>query len=326
MSHKQIGLFFLLALSAIFSGLTLGLLDVFGFIDGRYAMSIALLLGAMILLYISLVSLFLLDLFETNRTYTFILCASILFGITFFLMNLNLLLALLAMMSYFLLLLYVGQSTAERFNLYIKFSPRYIFFPVLKQSVFCLLIILTFLAYGQSKKLVSQNALVSPTLVRTFIKPAVGMVNQQINSQLRSEFGDVLDQMPEAERQKTVSEILKKTVQNMSDKKTRTIYGIPETQVPVYEAEINKDGSVDLNPMIDAMLPSIAAVINAKINQYAFIAPFAVGVLTFLIFQPLIFPLQWIEGIITIALFKILIAIGFVKIQTEQRNVERLSI
>src|SRR3989344_5084158 len=192
MSHKQVVLFSLLALASIFSGLTFGLLDIFGFVDGRHTISFSLLGISAMLLYISLITVFILNISHNNRIYSFIALASLLFGVTFFLMNLNPLLSFLATVSYFYLLLYAFQSTTERFALYIKFSPKEIFFPVLKKSLLCVLVILSFLAYGQSKRLVSQNSLITPLLVKTFFKPAVTMINQQINAQLKTYVGETL--------------------------------------------------------------------------------------------------------------------------------------
>jgi uncharacterized protein YqfA (UPF0365 family) len=74
------------------------------------------------------------------------------------------------------------------------------------------------------------------------------------------------------------------------------------------------------------MLPTIALLMNSKLNEYAIIAPFIIALFTFLIFQPLLLPIQLVESTVTIAIFKLLIASGFIRIRKEQVEVERLTI
>jgi hypothetical protein len=326
MSNKQILLFSIFAVASIFSGLTFGLLDVFGFIDGRHTVSFTLLTSGAILLYISLICVFLLDIAHTRKIYAYTIVSSIFFGCTFFIMNMNPFLSCIATLSYYALLHYASYSTTQRFNLYIRFSPKEIFFPVLKNSFFYILIMLSLLAYGQSQKLISEHSLITPDMLRVFVKPSVVLLTQQINSQLHSELGPALATMTEKERIDTIRLVLLKTVDSMADKETGMIYGIPKDQVPIDKAEINSQGKVDLQPVFQGMLPALSSVFNARIAQYALITPFVIALFTFLIFQPLTIPLQLVESVVTTGLFKALIATKFIKLHTETTEVDRLSL
>lgn len=326
MTHKQVLLFFILSLASILSGATFGLLDVFGFIDGRHTISFTLLIGSAVLLYVSLICVFLLDIAHSRKITSYLLVSSLFFGITFFLMNLNVLLTGIAIVGYCVLLLHSSKSIARRFNDFVRFIPQEIFFPVLRNGFLFILILLSLLAYGQSQKLITQNTLITPNIVRIIIKPSVTMLNQQVNSQLQSEVGDTLAQLPESERVQAVQLMLRKTVENMADKKTGTIYGIPEEEVPINKALVSGDGKVDLIPVFEGMLPIITATLNARLAQYALVAPLFIALFTFLIFQPLIIPIQLAESLLTLLIFKILLTTKFLKVYKESVDVDRLSL
>jgi hypothetical protein len=326
MTRKQYLLFFILAFSSILSGATFGLLDVFGFIDGRHTISFSLLLASAVLLYFSLISIFLLEIAHSKKITTYVLVVSLLFGVTFFLMNLNILLTPIAVLGYFFLLLYAAESSSKRFNDFVRFIPQEIFFPVLKNSFLYILVMLSLLVYGQSRKLIAAKSLITPEIVHIIIKPSVAMLNQQVNNQLQSEVGETLAKLPEGERNQAIRLVLKKTVENMADKRSGDIYGIPSNEVPINKAEVSSEGKVNLQPVFEGMLPTIALLMNSKLNEYALIAPFIIALFTFLIFQPLLLPIQLVESTVTIAIFKLLIASGFIRIRKEQVEVERLTI
>jgi len=323
MARKHIILFTILAICSIASGAVFGLLDLFGFVDGRHTLSLALLVIAAILLYITLLTLFLMELSNNKRERTFFLIVTALFAITFFLMSLHPVLTLLASLAYYLFLLYTHSATISRSHLYIRFSPREIFFPILRRSFTYFLILLALLTYSQSQRLVSENALISPAIVRTVMKPSIFMLNQQINSQLSSVLSSqVFTQAPLNERKTAIQTVLQKTVTSMQDPKTRSIYGFKTEEIPVSKVSIGTDGRVDIAPMIEAMLPSIAYKLNQYVKNYAAFAPLAVALLAYLILQPVIIPLQYFETGLTLIIFKILIKTGLIRIKEEQQIVQ----
>jgi hypothetical protein len=192
-------------------------------------------------------------------------------------MNLNILLTPIAVLGYFLLLLYAAESSSKRFNDFVRFIPQEIFFPVLKNSFLYILVMLSLLVYGQSQKLIAAKSLITPEIVHIIIKPSVAMLNQQVNNQLQSEVGETLAKLPEGERNQAIRLVLKKTVENMADKRSGDIYGIPSNEVPINKAEVSSEGKVNLQPVFEGMLPTIALLMNSKLNEYAIIAPFIIA-------------------------------------------------
>ncbi|KXK12220.1 MAG: hypothetical protein UZ22_OP11002000016 [Microgenomates bacterium OLB23] len=209
--------------------------------------------------------------------------------------------------------------------LYGLFLKKYSSRPCVIVFCFYLLCLLSWCT-GSHKKLISSQALITPQIVNIALRPAVSVVNQQINSQLQSEAGSTLAQLPEQERSQAVRLILKRTVQGMARNETNTVYGIPESEIPIDKVYVASDGKVDLAPVFNAMQPVIAATLNTRIGQYALIAPLFIALFTFLLFQPLLIPLQIIESATTLVIFKVLIATRFIQIRKETIEVERLSL
>jgi hypothetical protein len=323
MSGKKISILVVLGISAIFTGAALGILDIFGFIDGRHALSFSLLLLTAFSLYISLISVFLLDFTDRRQTYTYLSVISALFFVSFFIVNQHILLSLVTAFSYALFLNYSYTQTLKRAKMYIRFVPREIFFPILKRGFTYFLILMAILAYTQSQKLISENSLVSTSLIRMATKPTILMLNQQINSQLGPILEtEAIENLPRKQKEKVIYEALNLTVKNMASPKTKTIYGFKPGEIPVQEAEISPEGYVDVTPIVEAMLPSFAFRLNEWVSRYASLAPIVVAALAYLLLQPIIIPLQLLESLITLIIFKSLLRTGFIHIRTEQQEVE----
>lgn len=323
MVSKKMSLSIVLGISSLLAGGVFGLLDIFGFVDGRHSLSFSLLMISSGLLYISLVSTFLLNFVGINRLRGLFVLSSVLFGIPFFIMNPNILLTLLASLLYFSFLIYVYSASHDRSLMFIRFSPRELFFPILKGSFTFFLILLAVLTFTQSQKLVSSNSLISPTLIRMISKPTIFMLNQQINAQMQSGVSaDILQSLSGVQKRAVIHQALKTTVKQMANPQDKTIYGFKPEEVPVELATVSPSSMVDITPIIEAMLPSIAYKLNIRIQEFAVFAPFAVALLTFLLLQPFIIPLQLIESLVTIALFKILLRTKFLTLRKETREVE----
>lgn len=282
MLDKKIILFTLLALLSIALGGILGLLDIFGFIDNRHGLSIALFTLSLLTVYFVTITVFIFDFIESGRIAMAFILSSLLFGITFFLMNLSIILAVFATILFFTFLFYVYSSSKSKAANQIKFSPDEIFLPIVKNGTFYLLVIVSAIAFTQSKSLVSQNTLVKPELVKILVKPAVKVLNSQVNSQVQQQIKTI----PKAVTSKTgiqevVRLMLHATVDTMAQNSNGSIYGIKPQEIPVDDVNIGSDGSVDLTPMFDSMSSTIAAKVNNTIQKYSLIAPFIVAVITF---------------------------------------------
>lgn len=327
MSPKKTALFVSLAISSILAGASFGLLDIFGFVDGRHTLSLRLLLASAGIVYVILVLTFLLNFASKSRIYIIFALSTIFFATTFFMMSLNPILTGLAASMYFIFLMYVYTASNKRASLYIRFLPHEVFFPILKASLSFVLILLAVLAYTQSQKLVSHNSLITPTIIELSSKPTIAMLNKQINSQLSPAIQtDEFQALPESAQRKAIYKALEETVKQMADPQTGTIYGFPADEIPTQLATISPEGTVDIHPVIDAMLPGIAYMLNVQLKQYAVLAPFIVAFLTFVILQPLFIPLQLIESLCTIILFKLLLRAKVIRLHTQQQEVEVITL
>ena len=153
------------------------------------------------------------------------------------------------------------------------------------------------------------------------------MMNQQINSQLSPILqSDLVNTLPPEQRDAVIYQALEQTTQSMSDPKTHTVYGFKPSEIPVQEAHIDENGHVDITPVIDAMLPSLAFRFNEWVKQYAAFAPLIIAALSYLLLQPIIIPLQLVEALITLVLFKALIATKFITLKKVQQEIEVPSI
>lgn len=323
MTGKKISILIVLGICAIATGATLGILDIFGFIDGRHALSFTLLFLTAFFLYFSLISVFLLDFTDKKQIYTYLSLISALFFVSFLAVNQHIVLSFITALSYGLFLNYSYTQTLKRARLYIRFVPREIFFPILKRGFTYFLILMALLAYTQSQKLISENSLVSTSLIRMASKPTILMLNQQINSQLSPIMqNDAVEKLPRKEKEHVIYEALSLTAKNMANPKTHTIYGFKPSEIPVHEATISPEGYVDVTPVVEAMLPSFAFRLNQWISRYASLTPFVVAALAYLLLQPIIIPLQLFESMLTLILFKILLNTHFIRIRQEQHEVE----
>lgn len=323
MSKKKIALFVLMSVISMFSGAVFGLVDLFGFIDGRHTLSLTLLAAAAILTYLGLVNIFLLNFTQKSRVHTFLFIATIFFGVSFFVTRLDIILTLLTSIAYFIFFTYAYSASVERSRFFVQFKPREIFFPILRSSFTYFLIILTLLTYIQSQRLISENTLITPGLIRFASRPTVVMLNQQINSQLQSSFESPMGEMIQGkQRELVVRRALEKTLESMANPQTNEVYGIDIEDIPIERAIVTESGTVDIAPVIEAMLPQIAALLNEKVQEYGVFVPFIVALVAFLLLQPIIIPLNIFESIMTVIIFKILLATGFIHIRKEQREVE----
>ena len=327
MSHKKLALFSFLSILSIVSGAVFGLLDVFGFVDGRHALSLTLLIFSIVIMYFITITVFLLNFVTRNRILPFFGIASLLFATTFFLMNLNPFLTFTSSILYLVFLFYSYDTSGKRAKMFISFSPKEIFFPIIKTSFLYFMIVLALLAFVQSKKLVSQNSLVNPTFIKIVSRPMIITLNKQINSQLQTELRRQLPgEIAQKDREKVSRQVLEATVQSMAQNDGEQLFGFKAHEIPIEKAIVYQDGQVDLAPVIDNMLPLIAFRLNEQIQKYAVFAPLIVAGIVVLVVQPFIYPLEAFEALCTLLLFKALKRGGFLKIKKESKEVDVIEI
>src|SRR3990167_4418332 len=149
MSNKKIALFTIITLLSVAGGGVFGLLDIFGFVDGRHGLSLTFLISSIILVYFSVITVFTLGFADDARVAGIFILSSTLFGITFFLMNLNPILSIFVTVIYFSFLMYAFGSSRKRAHNQIIFSPGEIFLPILRNNILYFLVLISAIAFTQ---------------------------------------------------------------------------------------------------------------------------------------------------------------------------------
>lgn len=326
MSGKKTFLFVSLSLLSVTAGGVLGLLDVFGFIDGRHELSFIFLGLSIFVIYLILVNIFILNFARRSRIGAIFVAATFFFGITFYLVNLSAILAIFSTLAYLLFLIYALSATSKRSANQIKFVPSEIFLPVLRNSFLYLLIIFAAIAFTQSQQRVSNNNLINPELVRIVARLPIYSLNQQVNNQISSQLNRVPEEVLQEQSREDLTRLIIDSIVSSSAQGTGDIYGFKPEEIPVDSIAVSNDGSIDITPMIDQMLPQIAARLNIFIQDYAVAAPFIVALITALILQPIMFLINMFEAFLTLVIFKVLIASKFIKLQKVAAQIDKLSL
>lgn len=317
-------LYSIISIASLVAGGTFGLLDIFGFIDGRHTLSIQLLLLAALLVYVQVISTFFLNFIDKPVSRYFFAAQGIVFASVFVILNTSFQLALFSGIIYGLFLFYTHVQSHARSQLFIRFQPIEIFFPILKTSFTFFLIFLSLIAYFQSRSKILTNTLVSAEVIHVISKPSVYLVNRQLNGQLQSESSiSILETLSPEVREKAIRTSLQQAVNTMADPKKKTVYGIPLESIDVSKADISDTGIVDIEPVLTDVYPHIAQLLNSHARSYLFFAPFLIALSVFLLMQTVILPLRGIEMVITRALFKTLRSLSIITITTVQKDVEQ---
>lgn len=327
MSDKKIILSFFLILFSIILGGFLGGFNLFGLFDERQGTNLTFLLGAILFAYMSGITVFILDFTKSTRINSIFVLASVFFGFTFFLVSFDIFSSLATSLLFFTFLWYSRHSSLTRARLFVKFLPREIFVPVLKQSFIYLIIIFATLGFFQAQEQLSEKTLVTPGLVRTIFKPTVYILNNQLNSQLQQQLNAQPQQITRAsDREKIVRFVLTETVKTLDKEKTQQIFGLTPNQIPIERTKVNPSGEVDLTPVLDSMAGNIAQHLNLELNKYQFIAPVAVALITILLFQPLAWIFNIFGSILVLFVFRLIVAGKFIQIVKKTQEVETIEL
>ena len=323
---KKIILLAFLSFTAIALGGTLGALDLYGFVNGQHAINAILLGASLLLLYLAMILVFILDFSDKrylNHAYIFV---SFFFGFTAFMVTKNPLLALGYSIIFFAFLLYCYQKSWQRSKLFVKFTPSEIFFPVLRSAFFYIFLLLALLIYLQTQNRIADQNLVNPRIVKTISQPIIGIINSQINSQIQTQFQDQLPiNITSEQKVSIVRGVLNETVKSALSQ-NKTIFGFSPADIPIKNARISSAGEVDFSPVVEEMAPLVTKRLNEQIEKYAIFVPVAIVVIIILLLQPFLLPIQLVEAAVTSLIFKILIRIGFLRIERVSQEVETINI
>lgn len=317
MPRKKLILSVLLGVLSLLLGYTLGQLDFFGFLDNKHVLYLSLLFASFLFWYALSIVIFLLDFSDKKNLIIVYFGSSLLFGSAFLLANINGSMVFLNIIFFFLFLFYVYEATLKRFNLYLKFVPNEIFIPVAKHGFLFLLVILAFMGYSQAKNRQLTQSLITPIALKTVAKPFIIVLNKQLGAQLQAQLGDKFQQaIGTQNREQIVRFVLDETIEGMTEGKTRQLFGFRPDNIPVEKTIVNIDGTIDITPVIDYMLPEITLRLNKQIDRYGALVAAGVAIIVVLFVQPFLAIFQLFFGPLNNALFAILFSTGLLKKKT----------
>lgn len=315
----------LMFLASVSFGYFLGNLDFFGFLDGRHEVSLKFLIGTILSSYFTTLIAIFVDRIENGHPAVIFSVATFFFVSMFALANGSIIASIFSGILFLMYIFIVSNEAEKRFELYVRFVPSELFFPVIKKGFLFILGMFAIISFFQSRYLVENNSLVSPALVKSVSKPLILVLNKQLETQLHNQLGDSLGPTENtAAKRQVVEFVLKSTIKTTFGKQGAKFGFNPET-APVDKVIIHDDGAIDVAPVISAMSDDISASLNLWILPYIYLAPFVIALAVILIFQPLMWPIEMVATGLSRLIFFVLFKLKFVSIRKETREVERLT-
>lgn len=327
MRQKKLAIVITLAFLSILQAGVLGKLDFFGFLDGRHQISTSLFILSLLIGYLTTISVFLIEFSQKHRLRLVFLGCSVLFTITFFIVNGSFEISAVTGLLFVGYLLIAHNLVHKRSKVYVRFSPTDVLTPVVRASFTFILALFATLNFFSAQVKVNENALFAPKIVRPLTKPVVQIVNKQLTLQMRAQLDAKLPASTTVlEREKIIRTVLKETVLSLGEENKGYVFGIPASHIDTNKVLISPSGDIDITPTIDAVIPDISSLLNQQVRRFYFIAPFVVALLTFILLQPLFVPLSLIEIPITKLVFYILFKTKFLQLKKEMKEVDTVGL
>lgn len=317
MQRKKLFLTILLCFTSGTLGYTLGTLDVFGFLNGQHVLNLTVLLVSFILWYILLFTVFLLDFgSKKNLVLTFLMNAC-LFGLLYFVVSTHFVVSFVSILLFFMFLWGINSYVESRLKLFIKFAPYELFQPVMKGGFTALMIFVSLLGAFQTQNAVKKLTLISPSLLVTVTKPIVKLVNSQLSSQLSSQLTQFPIQTPSFLKQQVTQKTVEQLFRVPPFSFTKTIFDIDPSQIPYDKLGVSAAGLINIGPVVDSIIPTMAHNINLKLIPYAAFIPFVILILIILALQPFVFMFEFFMSVLTPLLFNIFLLTRFIRVEKE---------
>lgn len=326
MRNKKLFISSLLIIFSSLFGIILGKIDFFGFLDGRHALHLTLLVLSIITAYIITILVFIIDFSDKKNLIIVYIASSIFFMIFYFTADTNFFGTVTAGFVFLFFLNFINTETQKRAQLFVKFIPQELFFPVLKKAVLFLIILFAIANFFQSQKIISENGIISPYIVKYVSRPIVVFFNNQISLQLRQQLGPKYNYLSQKEKKRIVEFVIKDIITQLSLSPIGKRISINPEHIEEEKVILYNDGSIDITPVVDSVILDITHNLNREIKQHKLVAPLFISLITIIIFQALFIPIQYIESIIALFLFKIMLSSGFLHIKKEEAIVERLTL
>lgn len=326
MKPKQWALvIFLLFLSTIL-GFTLSNLDFFGFLSAKHTLSFVFLFSSLIIWYLLLFTVFLLEFSEAHHVLIVAWAATLLFSVADFFVHLQPLLILLNSLFFFSFLVYGYYTIQKRAYLFLKFSSQQIFVPIMKRGFMFVIILLALASYFQTVERIKENTLLGPAVIRPISRPIVALVNKQLTSQIRTQIEQVPSPLRIVSTEQITRIAISQFVSVLTDSGKKDFLGLPGTMIDSNKIAISPQGDVDIEPLVEDLLPKIAQRADSQLGIFASFIPLVIAVVVVLFLQPILYLFELFLYIPTPIIFKLLLATGFAHLEKETVEREKLVI
>src|SRR3989338_5345247 len=314
MREKKIGLLFLLIILTTLLGLSLSLIDIPGFFDGKSQLNLTMIILSVCISYFIAIVVFLLDFSDrSHMNLVFALCASIFAG-CLILFNSELFLGMTSFFIYYFFLSYIYHQCFKRAELFIRFSPNEIFISSARSGFTILILLMACIAFFQTKDLLTNNHLLTQQFVRLIIKPVTPIINKQLSQQINNQIEPMLkNKSVPIDRDDAIRLVLLESLKNFDQAKTQELLGVAPSQIPIQKALVSNSGEIDLGPVIEELLTNIAGNLNSRLGVMVRLAPLAISVIVFVLLQSILWPFGLIARAITPLIFWGLFKSGFIK-------------
>lgn len=316
---------FLILLSCVL-GFTLGSLDFAGFFEKQSFINIGLLIASMLLAYFVTILMFILDFSDRKNMAQVCFVAALFFCGFFFITNFKILQTLATAIFYLIFLFYVYHAGAQRAMLFRKFRPNDIFLPVVRNGFLLLVVLLALMGSLQTKHLLGNQNILTTQIVRIATKPLVGIVNKQITAQINQQLGAQYQLLPLKQKKEFIALGAREFVNATPPERIRQFFGVIPREVPTGKVQVLDDGSIDVGPMIDELLPSMTSQYNRQFGSYVVLLPLVVAFLVFLLLQSFVWLFFVITIVITPIIFSVLLRSGVIKKSTEKVEIEKITL
>lgn len=316
----------ILVILSIALGFTLGGINLYALISGAVRVNIILFFVSIFLVYLDSLCLFLFGLAHENRMGKLYAVSTGVFAVTFFAVSHSLVGTGLSALVFWWMQQYMYSSSTSRAALFVKFIPSEIFMPALRTSFVYLMIFFSLISFVQTRDRISENTLVNETLIMFISKPIIPLVNKQINSQIIRKLGPQYDGLSYSKKKEAAGAVLREVGKNMVNTQTGKLYGIDPDSIPYENVFVYENGDVDIAPIVAAMHPQIQEQLLVLLEKYDYIVPVVVALLITLLIQPIFVLFGFVESVLTVWIFWLLIKGNVLKRTMVDVKVEKVSL
>ena len=238
----------------------------------------------------------------------------------------NLILAPFIFVGFFLFLHFFNYRLRERVKLFVSFRLREIILPILRYSFTLLLLIISLLFYYQTLIRTKNEKIITSDNLRLILSPFYTQINAYANTMLEKTIEEKIQSQVSLKEKKEISAlILKESIEALEEGTLRQKIGLSKLKIPAEKIEIAPDGSLNVIPALEAVLPEIAEKLNSLSLQYKTFIPLIVALISFFLissFINLLFILLYPFLLLTFSTLKKLQIIRIKKIAVEKEVIE----